>query len=53
MNELKENLENQSMQDQLDRDPDYIAWEKSQEKNIDTSSSALEALIKETKEISK
>jgi len=29
--DMQENIENQSMQEQLEHDPDYIAWAKTQE----------------------
>jgi len=29
--DIQENMENQSMQEQLEHDPDYIAWAKTQE----------------------
>ena len=49
MNELRENQENQAMQQQLDHDPDFIAWSKAQESSIEEKNESLEALVRETR----
>ncbi len=45
MNEQRENFENQAMQEQLNNDPDFLAWEKAMDEQDSESRNKLDASL--------